>query len=186
MRPYALLSGLVLTLCLLDPGATHAGLSNAPDHRYTIKGFVLDAQDNPIPDVKVVATANNGLSDQRVTDRRGFYSLNLHLHNEDLGRLVTVQAGTQQTRIKVSFDPEDTTTNREHDLNFIGGSISERDLGFRGLPTWAYVGAGLALLGFAAARVARVHRRRKRRLARQMQKTQHHTRSRAGRKSRAR
>ncbi|NVK41735.1 MAG: carboxypeptidase regulatory-like domain-containing protein [Oceanospirillaceae bacterium] len=186
MRTLSYLNALILSLFLCIPLIASAGPSNAPDHRYTIKGFVLDAQDNPRPDVKVVATVDNGLSGQRTTDRRGFYSINLHLHNEDLNRLVTVQAGKQQARVRVAFDPSDSSTNREHDLNFVGGSISETDLGFRGLPTWAYVSAGLVLLTFAAARVARVQLRRKRRLARQSQKAPNHTKTRSRRKSRAR
>ncbi|MFC6671040.1 hypothetical protein [Marinobacterium aestuariivivens] len=147
---------------------------------------MLDEQENPRPDVKVVAIADNGLSGQRVTDHRGFYSINLHLHNEDLGRMLTVRAGEQEARIRVSFDPNDTTTNREHDLNFIGNSVTETDLGFRGLPTWAYVSGGLALLVFAATRLARLQKRRKRQLARQKQKSGHPTRGRARRRSRAR
>jgi len=186
MRLKAILSGLVLPLFLLEPNSTLAGPSNAPDHRYTIKGFVLDEQQNPRPDVKVVATADNGLSAQRTTDRRGFYSIPLHLHNEDLNRMVTVQAGAQSTRVRVTFDATDSTTNREQDLNFIGNNVTQTDLGFRGLPTWAYVGTGLVLLTFAGTRVARVQQRRKRRLARQAQKVQSTGHSRSRRKARAR
>jgi hypothetical protein len=180
------LSSLATALLLLLPLSVGAAPSTAPDHRYTVKGFVLDAQENPRSDVKVVAIADNGLSGQRVTDRRGFYRISLHLHNEDLGRILRVNTGDQEARIKVAFDPGDTTTNREHDLNFIGTRISESDLGFRGLPTWSYVGAGLILLAFAAARIERLYKRRRRRMARQEQKASHPARGRARRRSRAR
>ncbi|WP_020681237.1 carboxypeptidase-like regulatory domain-containing protein [Marinobacterium rhizophilum] len=185
-RHHPYLTSIALALFLLASFNISAAPSMAPDHRYTIKGFVLDEQDNPQVGVKVVATANNGMSDQRTTDRRGFYQIRLHFHNEDLGRLVTVRAGEQETRIRATFDPKDGTTNREHNLNFIGATITETDLGFRGLPTWAYVAAGLSVLLLAAARGARLLKRRRRRLSNQEHKSHSRVKSRSRRKSRAR
>jgi len=150
---------ILISLPMSDVWAEHEA-----DHRYTVEGFVLDTQENPRPAVNVLVTADEGLLGRDVTDRRGFYKIQLHLHNTALGKKLTVKAGGHESEIEVTFDPTDKHTARIHNLNFIGGRATPADLGFRGFPTWLYVLVG----GFAAAVVASMARmaakkRRKRR-----------------------
>lgn len=137
------------------------------DHRYTVEGFVLDEEEAPHPDVEVVVTADEGVLGRDVTDRRGFYRIELHLHTPDLGKSLTVNAGEQAADIEVTFDPADAETERIHDLNFVGAEATQDDLGFRGFPTWAYVLIGLIIVIVVARTISKVLKRRRRMLRKQ-------------------
>ncbi|MDZ7828961.1 MAG: hypothetical protein U5K33_05550 [Halofilum sp. (in: g-proteobacteria)] len=131
------------------------------DHRYTVEGFVLDEDEAPRSDVEVVVTADEGVLGRGVTDRRGFYRIELHLHTPDLGKSLTVKAGEQVADIEVTFDPADTETERIHDLNFVGAEVTQSDLGFRGFPTWAYVLVGIIILIVVAHTISKALKMRR-------------------------
>lgn len=166
--PLLIPAAVVLLLGLLLAPAAHA--EHEADHRYTVEGYVLDAQDNARADVNVVVKGEEGLLGEAVTDRRGYYSIRLHLHNQDLGKELTVTAGDQDAQIEVSFDPADKTTTRIHDLNFKGGETTQADMGVRGFPTWAYVLIAVIVVLLLARTVAKALKRRKKAQARQEEK----------------
>lgn len=133
------------------------------DHRYQVRGYVLDANENPIPGRKVAVFADDGLLAQATTDSSGYYSLHLHLHNEDRGRRLNLQVGPDRAEIRVTFDATDLHTARIHDANFIAGKLIEKPLHRWRTPAWIYPLAGLVVIGFV---LVMLERRRKRRLLR--------------------
>lgn len=77
------------------------------------------------------------------TDGDGYYTAKFHLHNENLGDPLLIEAGGEQQQHKVTFDPKDLETERTIQVNFGSGCI--RDIGRP--PLWILVGLG----GLAAA-----------------------------------
>lgn len=128
------------------------------DHRYNIRGYLLDASDRGIADQKVLVFDRGKLLASAETDQSGYYSMHLHLHDEDLGRKLTLQAGSSKAQLRVKFDPGDKTTVRRHDANFVAGEFYEGELGRFRVPPWTYAVAGLAL--FALTLVMLEKRRR--------------------------
>ena len=151
--------------CLLVAGPAIA--EHEADHRYHVRGFVLDENDKAIAGEAVVISSAGTLLASGETDWTGYYSLHLHLHNEDLGRRLQVSAGGARGEIEVSFDPRDRTTARVHEVNFVGGRLVEGSLGRWRIPPWAYVLAGFIVLG---ATLVLLEKRRRRKLrAQQLQ-----------------
>lgn len=158
----------VLFLAVLCAGPALA--EHEVDHRYTVEGYVLDARKIPQTDVNVVVSTGEGPAGRAVTDRRGYYRIQLHLHDADLGRELTVKAGERQARIRVKFDPADKHTARVHYLNFVGAETSEKNLGTRGFPIWAYVLISTMVVLLVARSVSRALKQRRKMQAREEQK----------------
>lgn len=128
------------------------------DHRYNIRGYLLDASERGIADQKVLVFDRGKLLGSAETDQSGYYSMHLHLHDEDLGHKLTLQAGSSKAQLRVKFEPGDKTTVRRHDANFVAGEFYEGELGRFRVPPWTYAVAGLAL--FALTLVMLEKRRR--------------------------
>lgn len=130
------------------------------DHRYLVQGYVLDANEVAIPDLDVQVSGDGAVLARGKTDGAGFYSLHLHLHNEDNRRRLSLRAGPNLAEIRVSFDPGDLSTPRVHDASFVGGKLVEDDLGRWRIPPLFYVAAGLFAL-FAVLVMLERRRRQK-------------------------
>ncbi len=146
-------------ICLLASGAVMA--EHEADHRYQVRGFVLDADENALAGREVVVANGGTVLASGRTDSSGYYSLHLHLHNEDLGRMLQLRAAKARGEIRVSFDPQDRSTARIHDVNFIGGELVEGSLGRWRTPVWLYVLAVFIVLG---AVLVMLEKRRRRKL----------------------
>lgn len=184
---YQRLSGmfrLAAAIVLMTLIAGTASAEHEADHRYIVEGYVLDAEENPRADEKVVVTAREGLLGEAVTDRRGFYRIRLHLHNSDLGKTLTVKTTDRDADIEVTFDPGDTETDRVHDLNFVGADVTQADLGSRGFPTWAYVVIGVLVLLLVARTISKTLKQRRKLQAKQEQKQSKQKRKKGKRKPR--
>ena len=131
------------------------------DHRYNVRGYVLDGQERAVADQDVRVFDGSSLLASGKTDASGYYSLQLHLHNEDRGKKISLRAGANEAEIRVSFDPSDITTVRVHEANFVGGQLVEKSLGRFRIPTWLYALAGLVLILLA---LVVLERRRKKKL----------------------
>ncbi|MDH3536212.1 MAG: hypothetical protein OER87_10735 [Gammaproteobacteria bacterium] len=118
------------------------------DHRYNIRGYVLDDQKQAIINQDVLAYDGDSLLVGSKTDSDGYYSMHLHLHNEDRGKKIRIRAGSSEAEIRVTFDPADDTTLRIHDANLVGGKLVEGSLGRFRMPPWVYPLAGLLVTGF--------------------------------------
>jgi len=150
---------VIILSCLLLPVIALA--EHEADHRYNVRGYILDENEKPIAGREVAIFADGGLLASGKTDSDGYYSLHLHLHNEDRGRLLSLKAGGQRAEIRVDFDPDDNHTAREHDANLVGGKLIEKALNRWRTPAWVYPLAGFIVLGFV---LVTLERRRKRKL----------------------
>lgn len=166
--PFRSLPALAALLLVLVAGPLSA--EHEADHRYVVEGYVLDAAEQPRSGVNVSVSGSDGFLGSADTNAQGFYRVRLHLHNQDLGRRLTVRAGGHRAEIRVEFDPSDRTTPRVHELSFIGSRAVEEDLGFRGVPVWVYVLAAVLLAASAAAYAGSRIKKQRRRQARAAEK----------------
>ena len=129
------------------------------DHRYNIRGYVLNTNQKGIDNLTVQAFAEGEVLSTGRTDADGYYSLHLHLHNSDYHRILKLRAGSHEADLRVTFDVEDDTSARIHVANFVGGKFIEGDLGRFRVPSWSYAVGGLLL--FIATLVFLEKRRKK-------------------------
>jgi hypothetical protein len=136
---------ILLALCLV---ANNALAEHEIDHRYNIRGYVLDDQEKALINQEVQAYDGASLLARAKTDSSGFYSMHLHLHDEDKGKKIRLRTGSGEADIRVSFDPADDTTQRVHDANIVGGKLVEGNLNRFRIPSWSYPLAGFVAIGF--------------------------------------
>ena len=111
------------------------------DHRYTIFGGVRDEGGRPMPDTRVIVTDTRlGEGSTTFTRNDGSYEVTLHLHNDNLGDEIVINAHGEEKRIKASFDPSDKFNERKSRVDF-GPEKGES----KGRP-WFYYGIGATLL----------------------------------------
>jgi hypothetical protein len=129
------------------------------DHRFVVEGYVCGA------DGKAMANQEVMVKDTRIplgkttqTDSDGFYSVRLHLHNENQGDPILVAAGEREQHIKASFDPKDMKAERKSVVNFGSGCEGVRG----GTSRWVYYSVGLGLAGVAAFAGAKMLRKPRR------------------------
>ena len=142
-RSATLILGLVFFLMAGPLRAEHEA-----DHRYDVRGYLLDAEERGIANQEVLVFNDGKLLGTSKTDSSGYYSIHLHLHNSDLRQNLTLRAGPSQAQLRVDFDPTDKTTMRIHEANFVAGEFVEGDLGRFRLPSWIYPLGGLIVIGF--------------------------------------
>ncbi len=141
---------------------TNAWAGHEADHRYNVRGYILDKNEKAISNQDVRVFDGNKMLAEGKTDSVGFYSLHLRLHNEDRGRKLRIRSGSNEAEISVSFDVADVSSQRVHDANFIDDEFIEGSLNRFQLPTWVYPIAGLLTLGFVAVKLEK-RRKKKRR-----------------------
>jgi hypothetical protein len=129
------------------------------DHRFTVEGFVCgtDGKNSANTDVLVKDTK---ISYGQVvkTDGDGYYKAAFHLHNDNLGDPLLIEANGQQQQQKVTFDPKDLEAERIIQVNFGTGCIRDRN----SAPLWVYIGSGAvaaAVSGFIGFKLIRSWRR---------------------------
>ncbi len=94
-------------------------------------------------DGKGVANTDVLVKDTRIsygqvvrTDGDGYYKAMFHLHNDNLGDPLLVEAGGEKQNLKVEFDPKDLESERKIRVNFgIGCDVN-------GPPAWLLWGGG--------------------------------------------
>jgi len=117
---------------------SHAWAEADANYRYKIQGHILDENEQGMDKQEVKVYKGLILLDIGRTDSAGFYSLQLKLHESDNKQILRLKAGANEAEIKVILDPENSSTQRTHKANFVGGKYIEGDLtGFR-FPTWIY------------------------------------------------
>lgn len=109
------------------------------DHRFTVEGFVCGADGKGSANIDVLVKDTKISYGQIVkTGGDGYYKAAFHLHNDNLGDPLLIEANGQQQQQKVSFDPKDLEAERIIQVNFGTGCIQNRD----SVPLWVYLGAG--------------------------------------------
>ncbi len=155
MRTFTL---AVFVGCLM---ITNVWAEHEVDHRYNIRGYVLDENQQGISAQDVRVFDGSSLLKETRTDSAGYYSLHLHLHNADNRRTLKLRAGPHEAELRVSFDAKDLNTIRIHEANFIGGEYIEGKLDRFRIPPWIYpLGGFLAL----AVIVVFLEKRRKKKI----------------------
>ena len=150
-------SGCVgLSVILLAPAVLMA--SHAADHRFTVEGFVCAKDGRPSAKTEVLVKDTRVTVGQTVaTDDDGYYKVTLHLHNDNVGDPLLVEAGGEQQHYKIQFDPNDLETERKVRVDF--GSGCARDLG---PPQWLFYGLGVAAVAIVGWIGLKISRKRKR------------------------
>jgi len=125
------------------------------DHRFTVEGFVCGADGRGSANIDVMVKDTRVSYGQVVkTDAEGYYRATFHLHNDNLGDPLLIEAKGEQQEQKVQFDPKDLETERKIQVNFGGGCV--RDV--NSPPVWVYLGLGagaVALGGFVGLKLVR-------------------------------
>ena len=89
------------------------------DHRFTVEGFVCGADGKSSPNIDVLVKDTKISYGQIVkTDGDGYYKAAFHLHNDNLGDPLLIEANGQQQQQKVSFDPKDLGGRANHSGQF--------------------------------------------------------------------
>jgi hypothetical protein len=94
------------------------------DHRFTVRGTVRDGRafpGTPLAGKEVIIRERQTgqVLQQGVTDQRGQFVLVLHVHNEDLGKLITVQSQGVEKTLELQFDPDNRTTERQAHVDLV-------------------------------------------------------------------
>jgi hypothetical protein len=151
---------LLVALAVL-PTALRA--EHEANHRYTMHGYVLDAQRRALADVPVSVYLEDRLVGGARTATDGSYNIRMHLHDADIGRTLRVRAGGHTAQVRMHGTPGDRSTERVHPVNFVGAALVEYELDRGGVPAWLYAAGGLVLATGALVTVQRLRRRSKRR-----------------------
>ncbi len=162
-------------LLFLLPGAVQSG--HEVNHRYTIKGYILDEREQPMAEVLVsVRLGGQPLGGVR-TELDGYYSVQVHVHDADIGKTLLVRAGEHKATIRMTATRRDRSTRRVHHVNFVGGRLLEEKLDRRRWPAWgsgliaAVIGGSVvALLVSMRRRLVRRRRRREKKRADRVRK----------------
>jgi hypothetical protein len=143
---------------LLLPPSLHA--THEADHRFSVEGFVCGADGRGSPNVEVLIKDTKISYGQTVTtDGDGYYKATFHLHNDNLGDPLFIEARGEQQHQKVQFDPKDLEAERRVQVNFGTGCI--RDPGVP--PVWVFSVAGgavVGVIGFIGSKLFRAWRRK--------------------------
>src|SRR5687767_12035299 len=98
------------------------------DHRFIVEGHVCGADGKPVPDTKVIVRdprVTGGVAE--FTDSRGHYKATLHLHNENRGDTILVEALDQEQKGTAQFDAKDVKTERKITVNFGTGCATSAE-----------------------------------------------------------
>lgn len=174
---------LPVVLFMLGPILVHA--EHEANHRYNVRGYVLDDARIPVADAPVSLRMDGKVVGSARTDSDGYYSIRAHLHDFDIGKTLTVRAGEHNVEIRMQGTPRDLTTNRVHHVNFVGGELVEAELDRGRLPSWSYVVGALVIASVSVVAAHRL-RRRSRRLSRRQEGTAKPKRKRKGKRKRRR
>jgi hypothetical protein len=136
--------------------------NHAADHRFTVEGFMCGKDGRPNSKLEVLVKDTRVTVGQTVTtDDDGYYKVTLHLHNDNVGDPLVVEAGGEQQNYKIQFDPNDLETERKLRVDF--GSGCARDLG---PPQWLFYGMGfaaVAIVGWIGLKISRKRMREEQR-----------------------
>ncbi len=130
------------------------------DHRFTVEGFVCGADGKGVANTDVLVKDTKISSGQIVkTDGDGYYTATFHLHNDNLGDPLLVEAKGEQQNHRIQFDPKDLESERKTRVNFgMGCDVASS-------PLWLWWGLGAiaaAVGGVVGLRVVRSQRKQER------------------------
>ncbi len=114
-----------------------AQATHEADHRFMVEGYVCGQDGKGLPNTDVLVKDTRISYGQVVrTDGDGYYKAMFHLHNDNLGDPLLVEARGEQQNLKVEFDPKDLESERKIQVNFGTGCEAH------GPPAWLWWGSG--------------------------------------------
>jgi hypothetical protein len=126
LPPVILLLAFALVLAGPPADATHL-----PDHRFLVLGFVTDGEGQPVAGAKIVVTRlKTGLEYPATTERDGFYLVILHLHDENEGERLGVEAKGVRGEVRARFDTRDKKVERGTRVDIRGTRLVENRSAF--------------------------------------------------------
>jgi len=108
--------GLAIAVLLLASVPVWA--EHTPEHRFTISGYVYDDSGKPVPGPVVIKDAKGEVLGTTDAGSSGYYSIQLHLHDTNVGNTLTFITDAGKKDLIVKFNPNDKTTERTAELNF--------------------------------------------------------------------
>jgi len=148
----------VLAIAMVGGLPSVVSATHEADHRFTVEGVVCGADGQSSVNVDVLVKDTRISYGQVVkTDDNGYYKAAFHLHNDNLGDPLLIEANGEQQQRKVSFDPNDLESERIIQVNF-GTGCAYKDT----TPLWLYVGFGAmaaAVGGFIGIKMIRSSRK---------------------------
>jgi hypothetical protein len=156
-------AGLVVIVgcAVLSAGIpTVVSATHEADHRFTVEGYVCGADGRGVADTDVLVKDTKVSYGQVVkTNGDGYYKAAFHLHNDNLGDPLLVEAKGEQQHHKIQFDPKDLESERKLQVNFGSGCDASAP------PAWLWWGVGAmaaAAGGFVGMKVVRSQRKQER------------------------
>jgi hypothetical protein len=114
-----------------------AQATHEADHRFMVEGYVCGQDGKGLSNTDVLVKDTRISYGQVVrTDGDGYYKAMFHLHNDNLGDPLLVEAKGEQQNLKVEFDPKDLESERKIRVNFGTGCEAH------GPPAWLWWGSG--------------------------------------------
>ena len=105
------------------------------DHRFKVDGYLCGPDGKGVSGADVLVKDTKASYGQVVkTDADGYYKATFHLHNDNLGDPLLVEAGGVQQNLKIEFDPKDLESERKVRVNFGTGCEGS------GPPVWLWWG----------------------------------------------
>lgn len=112
--------------------ATSVAAEHEVQYRYTVIGYVKDAQGRPLTGQTVeLIRERTGFSYVADTDQAGLYVLTARLADESSGEALTLRYGRARMRVVARFDPANHTDERGTRVDVEGGRFVERPAWFR-------------------------------------------------------
>jgi carboxypeptidase family protein len=130
MASRAAVTLLALALVLV-PAGPPADATHLPDHRFLVLGFVTDGGGRPIAGARIVVTRlKTGLEYPTTTERDGFYLVVLHLHDENEGERLGLDANGVKGELRARFDTRDKKVERGTRVDIRADRLVENRLAF--------------------------------------------------------
>lgn len=156
-------AGLVAVVSWIALGLVLPSVATATheaDHRFMVEGYVCGADGKPAADIDVLVKDTKVSYGQIVkTDGNGYYKATFHLHNDNLGDPLLVEARGEQQNHKIEFDPKDLEAERKIQVNFGAGCDASSP------PAWLWWASGAVVAaagGVMAMKLARQQRKQER------------------------
>ena len=114
-----------------------APATHEADHRFMVEGYVCGQDGKGVSNTDVLVKDTRISYGQVVrTDGDGYYKVVFHLHNDNLGDPLLVEARGEQQNLKVEFNPKDLESERKIKVNFGTGCDASSP------PVWLWWGGG--------------------------------------------
>jgi hypothetical protein len=163
----------LIGMCLMAAFPSGASATHEADHRFTVEGFVCGTDGKGAANTDVLVKDTKISYGQVVkTDGDGYYKATFHLHNDNLGDPLLVEARGEQQNHKVQFDPKDLESERKVQIHF--GTGCTHDVNQPPAWLWWSLGAfAVAVVGLVGLKTVRAQRKQEQKRGKSKGKQKH-------------